>query len=188
MLLVCRAFSGSPPPYARRERRAYRVGRSTLAALRGLFPTMDEKVATCGNALWYCCIRPADEAAKYYLALQVVVDVLDSCGNNIDEAIKRLGDLQLSLNGSAEHAVNNSTPFPSPPLSPPPEPRQATGPSSSETAVSIASTSLLEISGHFLSPLLIVKQAAEKNCWPSPVYFVIIIVDAVFRQNSGILK
>lgn len=58
------------------------------------------------------------------------MEVLDSCGNDIDEAIKRLGELQLSLNGSGsrkEAATAAATPFPSPPLSPPPEPRADPG-------------------------------------------------------------
>lgn len=58
------------------------------------------------------------------------MQVLDSCGSNIDEAIKRLGNLQLSMNGSAHGADSHAaTPpaFPSPPLSPPPEPRREGG-------------------------------------------------------------
>ena len=69
----------------------------------------------------------AHHAADLFFMLQIVVDVLDSCGNNIDEAIKRLGNLQLSLNSAEQQAVNSNAYFPSPPLSPPPEARHAPG-------------------------------------------------------------
>ena len=49
--------------------------------------------------------------------------MLDTCGNNIDEAIKRLNNLQLSINGTGRQGGSREAtpPFPSPPLSPPPE-------------------------------------------------------------------
>ncbi|BDA50624.1 hypothetical protein COCOBI_16-3000 [Coccomyxa sp. Obi] len=48
---------------------------STLAALRGLFPDMEEKV---------------------------LADILDTCGDNIDAAIKRLGQLHLTAHCVAD--------------------------------------------------------------------------------------
>ena len=51
------------------------------------------------------------------------MEVLDTCGNNIDEAIKRLNNLQLSVNATGRQDGSRAAtpPYPSPPLSPPPE-------------------------------------------------------------------
>ncbi|KAK9823935.1 hypothetical protein WJX72_006493 [[Myrmecia] bisecta] len=71
---------GSPSARCRplAERQAYVVSSTTLAALRGLFPEMDAKV---------------------------VADVLDACGDNVDEAIKQLGQLRLTANCSVSAAA-----------------------------------------------------------------------------------
>lgn len=52
------------------ERQSHVVSSSTLQALKGLFPDMDDKT---------------------------IGDVLDACGNNIDVAIKQLGQLRLTV-------------------------------------------------------------------------------------------
>lgn len=51
------------------ERQPYVVSSTTLQALKGLFPDMDDKI---------------------------IGDVLDACGDNIDSAIKQLGQLRLT--------------------------------------------------------------------------------------------
>ncbi|KAL3145986.1 hypothetical protein ABBQ38_015346 [Trebouxia sp. C0009 RCD-2024] len=52
------------------ERQSHVISSSTLQALKGLFPDMDDKT---------------------------IGDVLDACGNNIDVAIKQLGQLRLTV-------------------------------------------------------------------------------------------
>ncbi len=101
---------GVSPPAGRartgREGRAYVVTAAALAALRGLFPDMDEKVSN--PCCWGVLLPHAPRAPQRDLArsqraasdqpklLQVVADVLDACGDNIDAAIKRLGELRLT--------------------------------------------------------------------------------------------
>lgn len=59
------------------ERQPYVVTPTTVAALRGLFPDMDDKT---------------------------IGDVLEACGHNIDVAIKQLGQLRLTAHAGAAQA------------------------------------------------------------------------------------
>ena len=67
LFACCRTYSENPLPVcSRREVRAYRVGRTTLAALKGLFPGMDEKARP------HCCIWPREKVPSsmhYWLRL-----------------------------------------------------------------------------------------------------------------------
>lgn len=63
------------------DHQAYAVGATTIAALKALFPTMEE---------------------------QTIANVLEECGSNIDLAIKRLGELKLSSRtDDEEHTIDN---------------------------------------------------------------------------------
>ncbi|KAL0037844.1 hypothetical protein WJX79_001616 [Trebouxia sp. C0005] len=64
------------------ERQPYVVSSTTLQALKGLFPDMDDKI---------------------------IGDVLDACGDNIDSAIKQLGQLRLTAHcGTAQPAASGA--------------------------------------------------------------------------------
>lgn len=86
-------------PFA--ERQPYVVSSTTLQALKGLFPDMDDKT---------------------------IGDVLDACGNNIDVAIKQLGQLRLTAHcGTAQPAALTADPA----TTQQPNIPQAAGPSTS---------------------------------------------------------
>lgn len=114
------------------ERQAYVVSASTVVALRGLFPEMDEQVrggvwnvwagrttAACNTTRLprstqheICTSLPRRKLLAFSLSLnlrclvllnkQTISTVLCECGDNIDSAIRRLNELKLGGAGTAE--------------------------------------------------------------------------------------
>lgn len=87
------------------ERQPYVVTPTTVAALRGLFPDMDDKVShmhlACTSSK---CPLICSDSRHCACCLQTIGDVLEACGNNIDVAIKQLGQLRLTAHAGAAQA------------------------------------------------------------------------------------
>ena len=99
------AASGQAPD----GKAAHVVAATARAALMGLFPDIGEQVGCAATrrpaAPGFCgwrCHKLGWPGRQVSTPLQVVSDVLSSCGDDIDVAIKRLGELRLTANCRVE--------------------------------------------------------------------------------------